>query len=161
MLYHGVICRGDNEFSPYLGTKCCGGRGSVAGSGGNTSQVAWRSVAGLQKMADLRRYLPPVADLRRSSAEKCRPATNHARSCDTSSPDLRRIVPGPATNRAQTCDILGGNNNGRGIVSHGEGRVRGASRVGSAAITEVHAKEIAPHHGKTENDNGQLCSAFI
>ncbi len=90
-------------------------------------------------MADLRRYLPPVADLRRSSAEKCRPATL----------------------RAQTCDFLGGNNNGRGIVSHGEGRVRGASRVGSAAITEVHAKEIAPHHGKTKNDNGQLCSAFI
>ena len=49
--------------------------------------------------------------------------------------DLRRIVPGPATLRAQTCDFLGGNNNGRGIVSHGEGRVRSASRVCSAAIT--------------------------
>ena len=111
-----------------LGPKCRRFRG-------DTSLVAWRSVAGLQKMADLRRYLPPVADLRRSSAEKRRPATYRARPCDTSCPDLRRIVPGPATLRAQTCDFLGGNNNGRGIVSHGEGRVRSASRVCSAAIT--------------------------
>lgn len=106
--------------------------------------------------------------------EKCRGSAKKCLTCDGICPlwpicvavrpknaDLRRIVPRPATNHGQTCDILGGNNNGRGIVSHGEGRVRGASRVGSAAITEVHAKEIAPHHGKTENDNGQLCSAFI
>ena len=65
---------------------------SCCGSGIEMSQVVGRSVAGLQKTTDLRRYLPPVANLRRSLAEKRKPATIHAMTCDNLLLDLRRAT---------------------------------------------------------------------
>jgi len=49
---------------------------------GKLSQVRQQIVAGLQKMRDLRRFFIPVADLRRSSAKKRRPATFRDQTCD-------------------------------------------------------------------------------
>ena len=90
MLSHGkspaLCCRSRAELSQVSGT--------VAGvwihrrrSEAELSQVIGRSVAGLQKMPDLRRHFASLADSRRSSAEKRRLATIHARTRDVLRPD--------------------------------------------------------------------------
>ena len=47
-------------------------------------------------MLDMRRYLLTMADLRRSSAKKCRPATLYPGTCDVMAPDLRHQSLRPA-----------------------------------------------------------------
>jgi len=54
-------------------------------------QVRPLTVAGLQKMAEPRRFFASKADLRRSSAEKHRLATFWPRTCDILVSNLRHI----------------------------------------------------------------------
>jgi len=54
-------------------------------------QVRHQNVAGLQKIAELRRFFASKADLRRSSAEEHGLATFRHRTCDILVSDLRHI----------------------------------------------------------------------
>ena len=74
-----------------LGLDVAGAATDCRRSRAGMSQVLPRTVAGLQKIAELRRFFASKADLRRSSAEKHRLATFRHRTCDILVSDLRHI----------------------------------------------------------------------
>ena len=76
-------------------------------SGGETSQVWWRNVAGLRFRLHLRRESATGAKKRRRSDHFLRPATLWVVTCDVLGCDLRQSGPSPATFWAITCDSRG------------------------------------------------------
>ena len=56
----------------------------------------------------MRRYLLTMADLRRSSAKKCRPATLYPGTCDVMAPDLRHQSLRPAVGALSSIDLVPG-----------------------------------------------------